>query len=1046
MRIAHFSDLHVRNLKYHKEYKLVFESFYEDLRKVKPDFIVCAGDVAHTKSVLSPEYFSVVTDFFNNLAVIAPLVVIAGNHDGSLKNSSRLDAISPIIKALNNDRITYLKNSCEYKLSDDVCLNVLSIFDVDTWQLPSQPDIVNIAMYHGVVNGSETDVGWKTSDKHGIESSFFGSFDYTFLGDIHKQQFLSPKVAYAGSLIQQNFGENEEKGYLLWDIYGKNEYTVEFRQLENPSPFITMELSEEGMLPEMDLKVGAHIRVVTNHSISLEKTKMVLDLVKLRYSPSTLSFINRSVSREARQGVLRGILQGEDLRELSVQERLIREYLKSYENERELMDVVLSLNEKYDNALRGNASIARNVNWTVKRVEWDNLFNYGSGNFINYEDINGIIGIFGKSYSGKTSVIDALLFGLFNTTSKNERKNYNVVNQNKQSAKVQVWFEANGVDYRIERSVEKYVKKLKGVETNEAKTEVSFWEISPDGTEVSKNGDTRSDTEKNIRSVIGTIDDLILTTLSTQHGALAYLFDGPTKRKEILARFTNLEEFGQKFELAKEDSALIKADLRRVEAYDFDEMLTTLNARISVNEIALERNEKKHSELSVEIEDVRTKIEECKEKLASIPKEVKEIGSIEERLREMEERFKGLSRETGEHKERAVELNVFVEKTQGILKNFDIQKYQNDREIAVQLESNIAELIREVDEKKRSADNNQKKVALLSEVPCGESYPMCRFVKDAFAAKRENVMLLERIAEREALLKTKEGKRNTLNIKEMELVLQNYAKLTENLSSFKEEVEQKERLIGVNEELLNALSVSIRELTEQRDKCLHDKQILENSREWTLQLQKMSNALNSMLKEKELLESERLRLHKAQGALEGELQLTNERKEEKTRLRQEFSAYELYMNCMHSSGISYMIIKEMLPLLNEEIAKVLANIVNFEIYFENNEDRLDISIKHPKHELRPLEMGSGAEKAIAAMAIRIALTKIGSLPVSDMFILDEPATGIDEERMEGFIRVLDMLKTQFKTVVLISHLDNLKDSADSTISIEKIEGYASVRF
>ena len=131
-------------------------------------------------------------------------------------------------------------------------------------------------------------------------------------------------------------------------------------------------------------------------------------------------------------------------------------------------------------------------------------------------------------------------------------------------------------------------------------------------------------------------------------------------------------------------------------------------------------------------------------------------------------------------------------------------------------------------------------------------------------------------------------------------------------------------------------------------------------------------------------------------------------------------------------------------MINNEIAKVLANVVNFEVFFEDNGKHLKIFIKHPKHGPRPIEMGSGAEKTIAAMAIRLALLNVSTLPKGDVFILDEPGTALDAENMEGFIRILEMIKSQFKTVLLISHLDSLKDTVDSEIAIEKIDGRAFV--
>ena len=148
---------------------------------------------------------------------------------------------------------------------------------------------------------------------------------------------------------------------------------------------------------------------------------------------------------------------------------------------------------------------------------------------------------------------------------------------------------------------------------------------------------------------------------------------------------------------------------------------------------------------------------------------------------------------------------------------------------------------------------------------------------------------------------------------------------------------------------------------------------------------------------------------------------------------------------MHPNGISYDIIKKRLPIINDEVSKVLANIVDFEILFVSDEKKLDILIKHPGYAPRPIEMGSGAEKTICAMAIRLALLNVSTLPKGDIFILDEPGTALDEENMEGFIRILDMIRNQFKTVILISHLESLKDTVDTQITIENVNGYAQVK-
>ena len=151
MKFAHIADTHIKNLKYHYEYRKVFDRMYEILREEDVDCIVHCGDIAHTKTQISPEFVEMCSKFFRNLAEIAPTYIILGNHDGNLKNSSRQDAITPIVEALDLDSIHLLKDSGEIELNDKFCLNVLSVFDQDNWVAPSDPDKINIALYLSLI-------------------------------------------------------------------------------------------------------------------------------------------------------------------------------------------------------------------------------------------------------------------------------------------------------------------------------------------------------------------------------------------------------------------------------------------------------------------------------------------------------------------------------------------------------------------------------------------------------------------------------------------------------------------------------------------------------------------------------------------------------------------------------------------------------------------------------------------------------------------------------------------------------------------------------
>ena len=184
-KFAHIADTHIKNLKYHYEYRIVFKELYEELKKEKVDYIIHCGDIAHTKTQLSPEFVDMCTNFFRSLADIAPTYVILGNHDGNLKNSSRQDALTPIVDALGHPDLHLLKNAGEVCLDDKFSINILSVFDRDNWASISNPDRINIALYHGSISNSATDLGWVM--EYGEDDvSIFKGYDFGFLGDIHK--------------------------------------------------------------------------------------------------------------------------------------------------------------------------------------------------------------------------------------------------------------------------------------------------------------------------------------------------------------------------------------------------------------------------------------------------------------------------------------------------------------------------------------------------------------------------------------------------------------------------------------------------------------------------------------------------------------------------------------------------------------------------------------------------------------------------------------------------------------------------------------------
>ena len=1050
IKIAHIADTHIRNLKYHYEYKVVFSQIYETLRNEKIDYIVHCGDIAHTKTQISPEFVEMASEFFYNLGEIAPTYIILGNHDGNLKNSSRQDAITPIINALNHDNLHLLKNSGETDIGNGVVLNVLSVFDEDNWTNPTDDDKINIALYHGAVQYSKTDTGFSmTHGDHDV--SIFEGFDYAMLGDIHQRQYLNDRrtIWYAGSTVQQNFGETDDKGILIWNIKNKKSHTIKPVTFSNPRPFLSwnIELDVNGNpdISNFSPPEGARIRVIADNSLSIDQIKKATEVVKHKFNPESVTFLNRAVSRNSVE-LGEGESEVLDLRDIKVQEELIEEYLEPFNLSQDELENVYRLNKKYNDAVSQKDDVSRNVNWSLESVRWDNLFNYNEGNEINFQNLNGIVGIFGKNFSGKSSIIDSILFSMFNSTSKNEKKNLNVINQNKNKALAKLDVTVGEQKYVIEREAEKYTKKLKGVETLEAKTDVTFYSeslITGDITPL--NGTTRNETDKAIRNHFGSLEDFLLTSMSSQNGALNFISEGASKRKEIFAKFLDLNQFEQKYRLAKEDSAEVRAMLKKLDGRDFHQEKKDQIVELAKVTRRLKGHEEDCRVLTKQIEELNGEVTLLESTISLVPTELIDIAKVRNKIVSKKTQVAGLNDHIKELTEERKEKEDRYKALCNFEESFDIEGLNSKKIKIDELLSTIDDVTVDIKVKEREYKSNASKKKLLEGIPCGTSFPKCKFIKDANIAvahlpaiKMEIESANDKIAAFETSLKQLDPDKVSEHLAKFQKLLDKKVSVSSRITEIGLQLDRDETTIKL-------LSKEIEELEKEQQKYEDNKEAIENLESMLTQKDSFESKLKTTKRTLAKCEKDRLNFYKQTGSIEEKIKNLEELAEQLEDYRSQYSAYDLYMQCMHSNGIAFDVIKKKLPVINEEISKTIANIVDFNIFFEVDGGKFEIYIQHPKHDPRPLEMGSGAEKTIAAMAIRMALLTVSSMPKGNIFILDEPGTALDEENMEGFIRILELIKVNFKTVLLISHLDSLKDCVDMQIVIDKKDGYAHVK-
>ena len=560
----------------------------------------------------------------------------------------------------------------------------------------------------------------------------------------------------------------------------------------------------------------------------------------------------------------------------------------------------------------------------------------------------------------------------------------------------------------------------------------------------SLNGLSRIHTDNNIRKHFGECDDFLISSMASQHGALAFIDEGSTRRKEIIAKFLDLEIFEKKFKLAKDDSTDLKGALRRLEARNYDEEIEEAAAELDGKRNELESHKAECEELKSEISHITATCEDLRNSIEAIPEEVINVVDTKKEIRSKNAQVSSLESNNNQ-------INVDLSVKRGIAEKIDEylakvnietlykqQKATDDLRIQkANEESRLSELIQQI-------EDIERKSHLLDGIPCGTDFPQCKFIKDANVAVANLPHVEQEQSQAHASVNAIDKKIQSMRPDFVSDQVDKYEKVVEKKVKITNEIADLNLSFERNQASIERIGYELKDLEQKKQKYEENKEAIENFEEFTTELDACNSKLEKAEKQYARCQQQTLELYKDVGSLEQKVESVKEQKQEYLNLQEEYSAYDLYMRCMHTSGIAYDIIKRKLPVINQEIAKVLANIVDFEIFFEDSGKKFDIFIKHPRHEPRPIEMASGAEKTLCAMAIRLALLSVSSLPKSDLFILDEPGTALDEENMEGFIRILELIKVYFKNVLLISHLDSLKDCVDMQIVIEKKSGYARV--
>lgn len=1028
MKFAHIADIHNRNYQRHDQYRIAFAKTYEILKEEKPDAIVVCGDIAHTKTELSPEYISLSSEFIKNLSLLANRVdIILGNHDGNLRNKDRENAIAPLVKNLGLKNIYLHEKSGIVDINDKFRYAIFSCWDEENFPRLEPNDKVTIALFHGTVDGCKPDnydnilVDHKIVLKSNYPLSLFDNCDYLLAGDIHKHQSMDKegRFVYAGSLIQQNVGESTDKGFYIWDIKSKKEFSKARKNIYVPGMWATIKVNNKG-------ETSRTFEIIPDESIVRLHYDSDIDKQLLANTVATLVVEHPTCKIEQIKNTVA---------EINTSKINQNNDIKSYLVGKKIADDVIEKVTKLDTDIKSKINLDdfyHGLIWQLIELEWSNLFSYGEDNKINLENLSGLIGIFGPNGIGKSSIIDILLWVLFNNISKKTKKNHWIIRDGTKEAKASAIIKANnGNIYKITRLINRKNKSNK--ETSQVSVE--FSRTSSAGIVENLNGIDRVDTDKNIRQIFGTLDDFVMTSMVPAGMMNNFVNNIGSERFDLLSTFLGIGSFKLKHEAAKKMSGDLQHKIKATRI-DFDKEIQDNNAQVIKYEVLcedlkkqLDEQKQKSKELNGQIvalnkEITTTELYNCDEAITNLSKSESTIKVVQERLDELCQ-ASGLC---------LGKIHFYDDKINNSLDESVVKTYLEAKNVEKDLNSKWTTM---------NAKENilSSSLKILDEVPCDNKE--CIFIRDAYNKKDQYEVLHS-----QSYSLMKDIKVISMDIEKLSIEYDKFRYIQEQNSKFMVEKSKFTTLYGkaqsglaVSESVLNSAIKDVGLWKERVKIAEKQKEIFEKNKQLERDIERISiekSVIDDAIDLKNIQYIKHLELF---GKCKFMLEDSQKKKQEWAALNDEYAAYDEYIKLTSREGLPLSIVLKNLVNVNNEIATTLTNNgYDFSVYFQSNEDN-EIEIFMKKDGLtRHLEVVSESEKYTASFLIRTSLLNICSLPKPSMFWIDETFGCYDPARLHGFMDLITYARNQFSHIFVISHVSAAKELVDHILDINQGNG------
>ena len=753
------------------------------------------------------------------------------------------------------------------------------------------------------------------------------------------------------------------------------------------------------------------------YSIPKDKIRVIPDFISIDEKGSEIS-INKDIIQ--------------NIQDPNFQIKLFKDYLKLNNIDGYDFDLI----QKIDSEINGKIDYQvydKYRRYSIKWIRWDNFLSYGADNYFDFTSLKDIVLLSGKpaNQSGKTTfAIDLLHFLLFGKTDKADvqSKIFNKHLREASNVIVEGCISIDGEDYIVKRtlsrpSLDKRTEKSKVVQ------KVEYYKIVADGKEElteyidNQQEENSIQTNKVIKEAIGKESDFDLIMSITESNLDALIGMKETERGRILSRWIGLLPIEEKDSIAREKfNTEIKPYFlsNKYNSETLKQEIDSYKTLIKSKEKIIAARNSDNEKLDDEIKNLEKNKEVLLQSKQTINEELLKIDitTLRRRIDELTENGVRKKIEASQYKDKIKEIGEV---------DFSVEKYDN----AVQELSNLKEKRGSLLERHKSVKHN------LEHLKNSEYCPVCK-------RKLDNVDNTTQIKETEGELAkiVNEGKEIADKITKLE-------KLILSMKDNRDKYNEKSRLtmsVAALEMNMASLREKLKEAMQTLKEYNKNSDAIDNNNKINIQLNNNDIHLKSKKNQKEI---------NSQNIYEAKNEITNYNKgiEERTeiinKIKEEeklIKNWKIYLELVGKNGISKMVFRKTLPIINAKLSQLLSDICDFDVEVGIN-IKNDVMFYLVKDGIKSdLSSGSGFEKTAASLALRSVLAELSTIPRSNGVLIDEVTGRVAEENLENIHSLLKKILINYDYLFVVSHNPVIKEWCSSYVEVEKVDNISKISF